>query len=189
MKNYLFIILIVFFISGCSSNIPSNIDNLCTIFQENDDWYDDAKKAQEKWGTPIHIMMAIMRQESGFRADAQPKMEYFLFIPIGRPSSAYGYPQAQDPVWGEYKKSAGSIFASRSNFSDSIDFIGWYTFQSYKKNSVSKWDGYNQYLNYHEGWGGYKKKTYTQKSWLLSTAKMVAQRARTYSVQLKNCDL
>lgn len=189
MKILCIMFFFLLFCSGCTTSRPTNINDLCSIFKEKPDWYDEAKDANKKWGTPIHVLMAIMRQESGFVADAQPPMQYFLFIPIGRASSAYGYPQAQDPVWGEYKDQAGGMFSSRDDFGDSIDFIGWYTNQSQKRNGISKWDAYNQYLNYHEGWGGYSRKTYKSKTWLINVAKKVASRAAEYSIQLKKCDL
>ncbi|WP_261369549.1 transglycosylase SLT domain-containing protein [Vibrio alginolyticus] len=30
-------------------------------------WYDDAKDMEDEWGTPIHVAMAIIKQESSFR--------------------------------------------------------------------------------------------------------------------------
>jgi len=182
------LLMTIAFLSGCSASQPKNINNICAIFNEKSGWYDDARKAQERWGAPIHVTMSIMYQESAFRSDVKPPMRYFLFIPIGRGSSAYGYPQAQDPVWEEYVSSADRWFASRSDFGDSIDFIAWYVNQTHKKNGISKWDAYNQYLNYHEGWGGFKSKTHNSKSWLIKTAKKVAQRAAEYSGQLKKCN-
>jgi len=176
-------------LTGCSASQPGNINNICSIFEEKSGWYDDAMAAQERWGAPVHVTMSIMYQESAFRSDVKPPMRYFLFIPIGRGSSAYGYSQAQDPVWEQYVAKADRWFASRSDFGDSIDFIAWYVNQTYKINGISKWDAYNQYLNYHEGWGGFKKKTHASKSWLLKTAKKVSQRAAEYSRQLKKCNL
>lgn len=180
--------LALLILMGCTTSQPKNINDLCAIFDEKSGWYDDAKKAQDRWGSPIHVTMAIMHQESSFKADVRPPMRYFLFIPIGRGSSAYGYPQAQDPVWGEYVDAAGGFFSSRSNFGDSIDFIAWYVNQSYKKNGISKWDAYNQYLNYHEGWGGFKAKSYQSKPSLIKVAKKVSQRAAEYAKQLKKCN-
>ncbi len=169
--------------------MPSNPSNLCTIFSENEDWYEDAKEAQQRWGTPLHVSMAIMKQESSFVPDAKPPMEYFLFIPIGRASSAYGYPQAQDPVWSEYQNSSGNSWSSRDDFGDAIDFISWYVYITNKKNGISKWDAYNQYLNYHEGWGGYSRRSYNGKPWLLKVAKKVASQASLYASQMKKCQL
>ncbi|MCV5690043.1 hypothetical protein OFN32_38125, partial [Escherichia coli] len=81
----------------------------------------------KEWGTPIHVAMAIIKQESSFRHDAKPPKDYVLgFIPWGRVSSAYGYAQAQDPAWDDFQDSTGQG-GSRSNFDDSIMFVGWYT--------------------------------------------------------------
>lgn len=177
------------FFQGCSTYMPSDPGDLCTIFTENGDWYEDAKNARERWGAPLHVMMAIMKQESSFVADAKPPMQYFLFIPIGRASSAYGYAQAQDPVWEDYQRSSGNSWSSRDDFSDAIDFIGWYMSITSRKNGVSKWDAYRQYLNYHEGWGGYSRQTYKDKTWLLNIAKKVDSQSAQYAAQMKKCEL
>lgn len=183
-------VLSAMMLTGCSSTEPpSNTENLCTIFQEKDSWYVSAHNVHKKWGVPINVAMAIMAQESAFRADVKPPMRYFLFIPIGRGSSAYGYPQAQDPVWGDYKDEAGSFFSSRTNFEDSLDFIAWYMTKTKKTNKVEFNDAFNQYLNYHEGWGGYRKKTYKSKDWLIKVARKVYKRSETYKYQLRHCNL
>ena len=46
-------------------------DNICLIFAEKADWFDDAARA-ERWDIPIPVLMAIMYQESSFRAKAKP---------------------------------------------------------------------------------------------------------------------
>jgi hypothetical protein len=177
-------------LAGCASTAqPARTDNLCKIFQEKSSWYSAAKDAQEKWGTPIHVMMAIMHQESRFRHDAQPPRPWFLFIPLPRRSSAYGYAQAQDGTWDMYLKDVSGWFQSREDFDDSIDFIGWYTNKSREKNGVSLWHTDKQYLNYHEGWGGYRRGSYKKKPWLMKVAKRVKWRAGEYGEQLKRCDL
>ena len=94
------LISIVMLLPGCRTYYPSNPDNLCDIFLGETDWYEATRDANRQWGTPIHVMMAIMHQESKFIDDAQPPRDWFLgFIPLPRDSSAYGYAQAQDPVW------------------------------------------------------------------------------------------
>ena len=184
------IIVISFFLllSGCSTYQPHNPDNICNIFRGETDWYEAARDAQRKWGTPIFVMMAIMHQESRFVDDAQPDRPWLLgVIPLPRDSSAYGYAQAQDPVWEEYQRSSGNSGADRDNFEDSIDFIGWYTHGSQKRLKVSKWDAYGQYLAYHEGRGGYERKTYQGKPWLKKVGSKVKRRAARYNRQLKTC--
>jgi hypothetical protein len=177
------------FLVSCSSVPPNNPENICDIFQENPSWYFAAKDAQQKWGAPIHVPMSMMYQESSFKADAAPPMEYVLgFIPVGRPSTAYGYAQAKTMTWGDYKRETGNSGADRDDFEDAIDFMGWYIYKAQKLNKTSKWDARNQYLNYHEGWVGYKRKSYNKKKWLLAVANKVDKRARRYSKQLKKCE-
>ena len=90
--------------------------------------------------------------------------------------------------WFLYKTKTGNKNASRANFSDITDFIGWYTTQSEKLVGISKNDYYNQYLAYHEGQGGWKKESYLEKKWLIEVAKTVERNAKMYNNQLKECE-
>ncbi len=175
-------------LSGCSSKPPQEPENLCRIFEEKRDWYKSAKRMNEKWGTPVHVPMAMMYQESSFKHNARPPMQYwFGFIPVGRASSAYGYSQAKTLTWDDYVRETGNSWSSRSNFDDAMDFMGWFTYKTHKINGVSKWDARNQYLNYHEGWGGYKRGSYRNKQWLVKVAGIVDQRAKRYAAQYNKC--
>jgi len=188
LRRFLSLGLLVL-VAGCSTSTtrPSRPENLCAIFEEKPDWYEVAQEANGKWGTPLHVTMAMMYQESSFRHDARPPMDYFLFIPLGRRSSAYGYAQAKDETWDDYKRETGHNWADRDDFADAIDFMGWYTWKAQKVNGVSKWDAYNQYLNYHEGWGGYRQGTQNGKPWLLQVARKVEDRAKRYAGQYRTC--
>jgi len=182
------LLLIASLSSACSTTPPKNIDNSCDIFFEKDDWYDEAKDSYERWGVPIHVQLAIIHQESKFNYDARTEMQYFLWIiPIGRKSDAYGYAQVKDDTWDWYIEKSGNSGADRDDFDDAVDFIGWYGNQTYKVLGISKWDAYNQYLAYHEGHGGFKRKTYNKKPWLIKVARKVEKRAKRYSAQLKKC--
>ncbi|MDN3653913.1 hypothetical protein QWY77_14325 [Thalassotalea ponticola] len=175
-------------LSGCATPPPDNPDNICDIFRQHHAWYEGAKDMNERWGVPIQVPMSMMYQESSFRSDALPPRDYLLgFIPWGRVSSAYGFAQAKTLTWDDYVRETGNSGADRDDFDDAIDFMGWFIYKTQKVNGVSKWDPYNQYLNYHEGWGGYKRKTYQNKPWLLSVARKVENRAKNYSGQLKSC--
>jgi hypothetical protein len=181
--------LVVILLSACTNNPPKNINNICDIFEEKDDWYDDALSSYERWGVPIHVQMAIIYQESRFKHDAETEMQYFLWIiPIGRKSTAYGYAQVKDETWDWYAKSTGNRGADRDDFADAVDFIGWYGRMSYDKLKISRWDAYGQYLAYHEGHGGYKRKTYKNKPWLIKVARKVDKRAKNYHTQLTKCE-
>ncbi|SDZ93614.1 hypothetical protein [Alkalimonas amylolytica] len=193
MKTKLFLISGTFsaalLLAGCSTPPPQNSSNLCDIFKEHRAWYKAAANTRDKWGVPIHVPMSMMFQESSFRHNARPPMRYFLgFIPYGRASSAYGYSQAKTETWADYQRETNRRFASRGNFADAIDFMGWYMDKTYRINGVSKWDAYNQYLNYHEGWGGFQRGTYRNKTWLISVARRVDDRAQMYATQLASCE-
>ena len=175
---------------GCASKAPpSNIHDSCVIFYEKDHWYEAAKAAERRWGTPIPVQLAIIHQESKFDARAKPRrMRILGFIPGPRPSTAYGYAQALTSTWSAYVDETGNWSASRTDFADATDFVGWYTARTARMNRVSRGDAYNLYLAYHEGDAGYRRGTYKRKSWLLATARKVATLADRYRVQLARCE-
>tara|TARA_R110002110_G_scaffold66978_1_gene183046 strand:+ start:145285 stop:145890 length:606 start_codon:yes stop_codon:yes gene_type:complete len=182
-------ILSLFLLVGCTTSPPRNTDNLCAIFDEKDDWYDDAADARDEWQSPIPVMMAIMHQESRFNATIKPpRKKIFGFIPGPRPSNAYGYSQALKSTWKAYKSSAGNYGADRDDFADAIDFIGWYNAQSHARSGIARNDTYRLYLAYHEGHGGYNRGTYRNKQWLINVARKVQRRADSYQQQLLGCE-
>lgn len=177
------------FVAGCATVPPGNPENICEIFREKSGWHSAAVKMQRKWGVPPQVALAVIYQESSFRHDAVPPRRYLLgFIPWGRVSTAYGYAQAKDETWSDYKREAGGMFASRDNFSDSLDFMGWYMDKAQRLNGASKWDAYAQYLNYHEGWSGYRNRSYNGKPWLLKVAGRVRERAERFGAQYRSCE-
>lgn len=171
------------------NELPQNLEDICSIFEDRHDWYTAAKRSEERWGTPKHIQMSIIRQESSFRYNARPPRTKMLgFIPWTRQSNAYGYAQVLDSTWVRYKNDTGRQSADRDDFDDAIDFVGWYTNQSNRSAGISKWDPYNQYLAYHEGQAGWRSGSYNQKNWLKKTAQRVDLRARKWWVQLQSCE-
>ena len=176
-------------LAACATAPPTDIENICAIFEEKGKWYKAAKKSEERWGTPIHVQLAIIRQESSFRFNAKPPRRKLLgFIPWKRTSNAYGYAQALDSTWKWYQDDTGRRFADRDDFDDAVDFVGWYTHQSQKIVGISKWDPYNQYLAYHEGHAGWRHKTYERKRRLMQTARRVDHRAKEWGAELRRCE-
>jgi hypothetical protein len=175
--------------AGCATSQPSDINNLCAIFDEKRGWYRDADEAHREWGSPIPVMMAMMHQESRFVARAKPPRRKILgFIPGPRPSDAYGYSQALGSTWKSYIHSSGNYGADRDKFEDAVDFVGWYNHQSARRNGIPRSDAYRLYLAYHEGHGGYARRTYKNKQWLLGVARKVQRRATLYQQQLARCE-
>lgn len=180
--------LSLLFLPSCAHRFYGDVDNICSIFRGQPGWYRAVEASFEKWGVPIHVQMAIMHQESRFKAQAKPPhRKLFWLIPIGRRSSAYGYAQALDTTWDWYQLKSGNRSAKRDNFEDVTDFIGWYGTKTYELTGVSRWNAYDQYLAYHEGHGGYNRKTYLKKAWLMRVAQKVQVKANNYAQQLKSC--
>ena len=183
------LVLLAALATGCATSTPSNINDICAMFEEKRGWYDDAADARDEWGSPIPVMMAIMYQESRFVAKAKPpRKKIFGFIPGPRPSDSYGYSQALGSTWDGYQRSAGNYGADRDDFGDAIDFIGWYNYQSHRRNGISRMDPYRLYLAYHEGHGGYSRGSYRSKQWLIDVARKVERVSNTYSSQLRECE-
>ena len=174
--------------AGCATSPPESQGDICAVFEQETDWYDYARKSARKWGTPIHVQMAFVRHESSYRGDAKPARKKFWFIPLGRASSAKGYAQAKDPVWGEYQEERGRLFRSRGDMEDALDFIGWYNHKTWKELGVSRRDAHNLYLAYHEGRGGYRRGTWKKKPGVQRTAARVAETAARYQAQLARCE-
>lgn len=175
-------------LTACVSRPPSDVNNLCKIFRQYPQWYSDAKDVERRWRVPVPVQMAIIHQESKFNARARPPRQKLLWvIPWKRPSSAYGYTQALHSTWNSYKQSGGGWFASRNSFSDGVDFVGWYANQANRIARIPRTDAYSLYLAYHEGIGGYQRRTYLRKSWLIQVARKVKARSQIYAMQLNSC--
>jgi hypothetical protein len=184
----LIVISCILIISGCASVKLTNVEDICQIFRDNDDMYDAAIDMEERWEVPLQIPMAMMYQESSFKEDARPERDYLLWIiPWGHKSSAYGYAQAKDGVWSDYIRITGNSGADRDDIDDALDFMGWYIRQTQKVNKISVWNAKELYLNYHEGWGGYRRGTWKKKGWLIKVAQKVEERAGRYGVQYRGC--
>ena len=187
-NKLVFLLVLTLSLSVCNTRPPKDSENICQIFREKSGWHKAAKKSSKKWGIPIHVMMATIYQESRFVGNAKPPRKKLLgFLPGPRPSSAYGYAQSLDETWDYYQKQTGTWGKDRDKFGDAIDFIGWYYKQSRIRNKLAANDAYNLYLTYHEGHGGFSRKTYNKKPWLIKVAKKVSVNANRYSSQYASC--
>jgi hypothetical protein len=178
--------------SGCAvlaHSPPSNQDNLCDIFRQQPVWYDYARNAESRWGTPVATQMSFIQQESSFRSRVRPaRQKLFGVIPWSRPSSARGYAQIQDPAWTDYQQAAGSPTARRSHMKYATDFVGWYNYRTHQQVGISLYNPEHLYLAYHEGPTGYRRGTYQGKPQVQQAARRVSERASRYQAQLASCE-
>ncbi len=173
---------------GGNYTAPRNLDDACSILNQRPTFLKAMRKSERRWGIPVHVQMATIYQESKFIGNARTPFRYVLgVIPMGRQSSAYGYSQALDATWKEYKNGPGRSGAKRDDIGDATDFMGWYMAQSNERLGIGKTDARNQYLAYHDGRTGYARGSYNSKPWLVRIAGEIAERSNTYRSQLQAC--
>jgi hypothetical protein len=177
---------------SAGATAPRQIDNVCAVFEQNNGWFTDwqsaARLAEQERGIPVQVLMATMRKESGFKSNARPPRTKLLgFIPWTRVSTAYGYPQALDGTWSQYKKETGRSAARRSDFADAVDFVGWYHAKTVKLHGVARDDAYSLYLAYYFGWTAYDRGDWKENGELQRYARETADMAKNYAVQLRGC--
>jgi hypothetical protein len=184
MKPCLLLYLALLMVTGCATSgnkPPSNTANACAILREKNGWENHVFESARKWNVSPGVILAFMRQESGFRHDARP-----IDRNGNRLSSAFGYSQALDGTWAQYERSQGG--GKRKSFEDSTDFIGWYLDLVSKQASIAKTNARSLYLAYHEGPAGYRRGTYNGKEWLNQVASRVASQSSIYDEQLRGCE-
>jgi len=184
-------LILLLALAGCAST-PRNINNVCAVFDQKDgwfaNWYSAAKRTEQAYGVPVPILMATIRVESGYQARARPPRKKILgFIPWKRASSAYGYSQALDGTWTQYKQETGRWTADRNRFSDAVDFVGWYHRSSHLRNGIPLNDAYNLYLAYYAGQAGYARGVWKNNAHMKKAAERAAAMASQYEAQLSGC--
>ena len=191
MSRIIVALILLLAVASCGGGYkspPRNLDNACSIIKQRPEYLKAFRATERRWGVPVHVQMATIYHESRFDGDARTPHNYLLgVIPMGRQSSAYGYSQALDGTWADYRRDTGRRRAKRDRIKDAADFMGWYMNKSREKNGIALYDARNQYLAYHEGHTGYARGSYRAKSWLMRVASKVESRSLMYQAQLATC--
>lgn len=191
MSRLLRAAILLVFLASCGGgrfSAPNNLDDACAIIRQRPTYLTAMKAAERKWGIPVAVQMATLYQESKFVGNARTPHRYALgVIPMGRQSSAYGYAQAIDSTWDDYKAAQHRFGARRDNIRDATDFMGWYMDETSDTLGIPKGDARDQYLAYHEGRNGFANGSYNSKGWLVAIADQVGARANMYAAQLQRC--
>jgi hypothetical protein len=191
MGKYIGAMLMALLLVSCGGggSAPRNLDDACALVRERPSYLAAMRASERRWGVPVAVQMATIYQESRFVANARTPHRYALgVLPMGRQSTAYGYSQAIDSTWDDYRKATRQRSAKRTRIKDATDFIGWYMNGTTTRLSIAKSDARNQYLAYHEGRTGYARGTHRSKGWLIQTADKVQSRAQRYDGQLRSCN-
>jgi hypothetical protein len=173
---------------GGNFSAPRNLDDACAIIQQRPQYLRAMVATERRWGIPVAVQMATIYQESKFIGNAKTPHRFALgIIPMGRQSSAFGYAQALDGTWDEYRQDQRRFGARRDRIDDATDFMGWYMHESNRRLGIPKNDTQSQYLAYHEGRSGFARGSYRGKPWLMEISAGLGQRAVMYDQQLQRC--
>ena len=176
-------------LTGCASLPPASPHDACRIFSGNLRWYRAVIAAEDRWNLPPGVALSFVYRESSYRANARPPRQYLLgVIPWGRISDAFGYAQITDAAWEDYLADTGKgRLAARNDFSDAIDFIGWYNDRSHRVLGIEKNDAYHLYIAYYEGLGGYRTGAWKNNDDVKRYAQEVRERSAMHADQLEVC--
>lgn len=159
---------------------------ICRVLKTNWGWSRSLKKVSKRYDISPGLLLSIIYHESGFKPYARPKRDKLLGVIPWQMKTSFGYGQIKDETWKWYQGHNPGWFQSRTNFSDTLHFIGWY-YQLFLTKAQSDLIQRDFYLAYHEGLGGYSRGSYDGNEWLLNKANSVVLRAEMYNEALKDC--
>ena len=84
---------------------PTTVADACRMQSERPQWFAAMRKTEAKYGVPVSVQLATIARELSFVADARPTRRIgsgFFSREVPR-SSAYGYAQALDGTWDDYR--------------------------------------------------------------------------------------
>ena len=160
--------LMSFILAGCfGSGTKHDESDICELLDENDEWLQPLANAQSTYGTPVSLTLALLEQ------------------PLSEFDKPHVLPRTAD--WDEYRVRSENWSASPRNIKDAVDFVGWFSRESTKRNKIS-WDDVSaHYLSYRLGHGGYHRYDAEKYPELRMKAEKVEQRAIKWQQSLKQC--
>lgn len=154
-------------LSGCfGSTVKQNLQ-ICEELDDTDDWVEPAMLAQKKYGTPLALSLALLE------------------LPLSELDKKHVRPRAAD--WDEYRIRSERWDASPNSPEDAIDFIGWFTQQTVKRNKIGWQNVKEHYLALRLGHGGLQRFDQALYADLALQAKGVELRAKRWSGELNSC--
>lgn len=163
--------LILLFAVFAGAPVSAQTNDVCALLQNHEGWAEDLDAAHERWGISKGAILAIIDQESRFRATASNGVNY-------------GYAQSNPTTWRWFARNSGQSGASRTDFGDSAQFIGWHFKTMNQKLGIGMDNVASQYLAYKMGEGGYARSGMTSSA----HTRQVAARAHRFNAQLEGCE-
>lgn len=164
------VVLISFALVGCFGSGAKHVEpDICELLDENDEWLKPLANAQANYGTPVSLTLALLEQ------------------PLSEFDKAHVLPRTAD--WDEYRVRTENWAASPRNIEDAVDFIGWFSQESIKRNKLSWSNVSAHYLSYRLGHGGYHRYDAEKYPELKMKADKIQQQSHKWQQSLKRCQL
>ncbi len=152
----------------------------CALLAARDGWRTILSEVEARWGVSPGAVLAVIDQESRFRADARG-----AGAGGANPTRNFGYAQANIRTWNAFLRGAnwqGS--SSRTDFEASAHFVGWHFAVLGRRNGLALTDVAGNYLVYKMGEGGYRRGAPASARRLAAT---IANRAAAHDRALAEC--
>ncbi|MGB0206143.1 MAG: hypothetical protein ACPF9K_14030 [Neptuniibacter sp.] len=160
-------LLVAASLSGCFGSGSKSEPSICQLLEENEEWAQPLVLAQNKYGTPLSLTLVLLEQ------------------PLSELDKQHIQPRSAD--WDEYRIRSENWGASQKSPYDAVDFIGWFSRESLKRNKISWNDVSAHYLSYRLGHGAYHRFEPEKYPELVQQAERIEQKSNLWQQQLKNC--
>lgn len=152
----------------------------CALLERNPSWAQALGEAQARWGVDPGVILAVIDQESRFRAAARGQG-----ATGDNPARNFGFSQANLRTWNWFLRDSGWEGArSRTDFEASAHFVGWHFATMAGRIGRPASDTVAQYLVYKMGEGGYRRGAPAASRRIAET---VARRADAHAENLRAC--
>lgn len=141
--------------------------NICELLQREKTWIQPALKSEQRYGTPLALTFVLLEQ------------------PLTQLKKTHIKPRAAD--WDEYRIRSERWDASPNNAADAVDFIGWFTQESVKRNNITLNDVSAHYLALRVGHGNYHRLQADKYPELLQQAEQIERKAQQWQSELALC--
>lgn len=152
---------------------PPPANETCALIASHKGWTEALANAEARWETPAAALLAVVRQESNFEVPDRNN----------QPLAPYGYAQADSRTWSAYRTAVKRPRADRANFTDAVDFIGWYFAATRARTGAKYSDVTTHYLAYSRGQNRPGKASPAARK----NAAKVAAYAKAYAKDLAAC--
>lgn len=152
----------------------------CALLAAREGWRTILSDVEARWGVSPGAVLAVIDQESRFRADARG-----AGASGANPTRNFGYAQANIRTWNAFLRGANWQGSSSStDFEASAHFVGWHFAVLGRRNGLALTDVAGNYLVYKLGEGGYRRGAPASARRLAAT---IANRAAAHDRALADC--